>query len=88
MPSSKEIENEATKLLRKHGYRADGSPLKEERPRQVQFCTLSGTRLDSLREVRGVGGGVHRCTYGTRVTDPAEDFGDNELTNISAIIEG
>lgn len=86
--SDKEIEAEATQILKKHGFRADGTPLNDERVREVRFATLSPARLDTLREVGLIGGSsVHKCIYGNREVDPAAEFGDNELTLITHLLE-
>lgn len=88
MSSQDKLEAEGTKLLQRHGFRADGSPARETRQRQVSYNTLSPSRLDSLREVRNLGGGIHRCRYGDRTVDDAADFPDNLLTQVQHLLEG
>ena len=87
MSTRDKSEAEGTKLLRQHGFRADGSPVNETRPREVPYGTLSPSRLASLREVANLGGGIHRCQYGNRTVDPAADFPENLLTQFEHLIE-
>ena len=77
-----------TKLLKKHGFGADGTPL-GKRERKIWYETLPHEVLESLRQVPGIGGAIHRCTLGTRpnpFTDP-DDSPDNEQTLIEHSIE-
>jgi hypothetical protein len=77
-----------TKLLKRHGFAADGTPL-GKRVRKIWYETMPAETLESLRQVPGIGGAVHRCTLGNRpnpITDP-DDSSDNELTLIELSIE-